>query len=501
MGNSETLPHWKDTDSCFSCHCDLGVFTRHHCRNCGNSFCADCTNYQYSVVFYEDKEKKKRVCKDCYEHLSRFHNVQVSKKKMKNLGFKDFELLTIIGTGKYGKVVKARVKATGKIYAVKILDKRNIVDGGEVEHTIAERNILMKIKHPFLMRLHCAFQTAEKLALVMDFVNGGELFYHLQNQPGRRFSNERAKFYAAEICLGIEHLHSMGIIYRDLKPENVLLDNEGHIRLTDFGLSKEGLFKENDRTSTFCGTPEYLAPEVLAGDNYNNAVDWWGFGAIIYEMLTGWAPFYEKDVQKMYQLKISRKIGVPDYVDDKAKHLLIRLLDRNPHTRMTDPKRVRSHPWFAEINWEKLNKKEIEPPYKPVVDSTDSTIMIDTGFTSKNVTDEIGSTTEPGIDDTADPKFADYSYYPPDTGTWTTTRNSILIEPPKAEEVTAADPSFLDYDLCAPETSTWTSRNPILNEAEKAEIYEPSRSQPGSYSSYDAAATILDKWDEIKEDG
>jgi len=167
----------------------------------------------------------------------------------------------------------------------------------------------MKIRHPFLMRLHYAFQTTEKLALVMDFVNGGDLFYHLQIQPGRKFSNERACFYAAEIALGIEHLHEMGILYRDLKPENILIDAEGHIRLTDFGLSKEGFYKTHDRTSTFCGTPEYLAPEVLAGGDYNNAVDWWAFGALIYEMLTGWAPFYTKDVQKMYKLKITQGSG------------------------------------------------------------------------------------------------------------------------------------------------------------------------------------------------
>jgi len=197
----------------------------------------------------------------------------------------------------------------------------------------------MKIRHPFLMKLHYAFQTAEKLILVMDFVNGGDLFHHLQMQPARKFDNERAKFYAAEICLGIEHLHELGIVYRDLKPENVLLDAEGHIRLTDFGLSKEGLFKTNDKTRTFCGTPEYLAPEIVQGGEYNNAVDWWAFGAIIYEMLTGWVPFYTKDTQKMYKLKLTAKAGIPDYVDPGAKHILLRLLDRNPDTRLTDPEK------------------------------------------------------------------------------------------------------------------------------------------------------------------
>jgi len=259
---------------------------------------------------------------------------------------------------------------------------------------------------------------------LMDFINGGELFYHLQLQPGRKFANERARFYAAEICLGIEHLHKMGIIYRDLKPENVLVDLEGHIRLTDFGLSKEGLYFKNDKTRTFCGTPEYLAPEVLAGGDYNNAVDWWSFGALIYEMLTGWAPFYEKDVQKMYQHKITRKIGVPDYVGPDAKDLLIRLLDRNPETRLTDSKKIKDHAWFAPIDWQKLYNKEIEPPYIPGVPSEDSIEMIDKFFTSKDIKEEIGSVDDQAIDDTVEPNFKDYSYFPEkdvddiETGSW-----------------------------------------------------------------------------------
>uniref|UniRef100_A0A6B2L6G2 Protein kinase domain-containing protein n=1 Tax=Arcella intermedia TaxID=1963864 RepID=A0A6B2L6G2_9EUKA len=317
----------------------------------------------------------------------------------------------LIGTGKFGKVVKARERATGKVVAIKIIKKKDVQEGQDLQHTIAERNILMRINHPFLMRLHSAFQTTEKLVLVMDFVNGGELFYHLVHHPERKFDNERTKFYAAEICLGIEHLHLMGIIYRDLKPENVLIDCEGHIRLTDFGLSKEGLFK-NDRTSTFCGTPEYLAPEVLLGTKYSNAVDWWGFGALIFEMLTGTAPFFEQDIKKMFQMKITCKIGFPDYVEETAKHLLIRLLDRNPGTRWTDPKKIKAHPWFSTIDWDKLYKKELQPPFKPVLDSPDSLIFIDKSFTNKDVDQEIGSTNEPGIEDQEDPKFSSFNYFP-----------------------------------------------------------------------------------------
>uniref|UniRef100_A0A6B2L8U3 Protein kinase domain-containing protein n=1 Tax=Arcella intermedia TaxID=1963864 RepID=A0A6B2L8U3_9EUKA len=304
---------------------------------------------------------------------------------------------------------------------MKVLQKKAIRTTGELQNTLAERNILMKIRHPFLMRLHYAFQTTQKLALVMDFVNGGDLFHHLQLQKPRRFDNERAAFYAAEIALGIMHLHEKGILYRDLKPENILIDSDGHIRLTDFGLSKEGFYKKMDRTNTFCGTPEYLAPEVLAGGNYNNAVDWWGFGALIYEMLTGWAPFYTKDVQKMYKLKTTARIGVPDYVSPDAKKLILRLLDRNPDTRLTDPDKIKAHPWFSGINWDQLLRKEVEPPFKPQLTSSHSIEMFDQDFIQKSIESEIG-VTDQTIEDGNDEMWKDYTYVDEDIkfgGSWT----------------------------------------------------------------------------------
>jgi len=272
------------------------------------------------------------------------------------------------------------------VYAMKILNKKNIVDRGEVEHTITERNILRSINHPFLMKLHYSFQTPDKLYLVMDFINGGELFYHLQSE--RRFSQERSRFYAAEIVLGLEHLHKNGIIYRDLKPENLLLDASGHIKMTDFGLSKEGLANA-DRTNTFCGTPEYLAPEVLDGKDYNKAVDWWSLGTLIYEMLTGLPPFYDEDVQKMYNLKMTAELTIPDYVEDKAKDIMRKFLDRNPASRMQDPEAIKAHPYFKGIEWDKLFRREIPPPYIPAVSSKDSTKMIDRNFVNMDVKREI----------------------------------------------------------------------------------------------------------------
>jgi len=238
----------------------------------------------------------------------------------------------------------------------------------------------------------------------MDFVNGGELFFHLQNE--RKFENERARFYAAEIVLAIEHLHQNGIVYRDLKPENLLLDSSGHIRMTDFGLSKEGIASA-DRTTTFCGTPEYLAPEVLDGQEYGNVIDWWCLGTLIFEMLTGLPPFYDEDIQKMYNLKMTADLEIPDNVDDNAKDLIRRFLERSPTARLSDPEIIKNHPWFLGIDWDKLYKKEIHPPYIPSV-TKDSTKMIDRQFTNMNVQKEVGK----GEGEIHSDQFEGFTYQP-----------------------------------------------------------------------------------------
>eukprot|EP00029_Vermamoeba_vermiformis_P002869 TRINITY_DN13238_c0_g1_i1.p1 TRINITY_DN13238_c0_g1~~TRINITY_DN13238_c0_g1_i1.p1 ORF type:complete len:446 (-),score=139.44 TRINITY_DN13238_c0_g1_i1:132-1469(-) len=323
----------------------------------------------------------------------------------KNVSIADFDFLTVIGQGSFGKVVQARHKSTGNIYAMKILDKKNIVDRGEIEHTKAEKNILQKVRHPFIMNLHYAFQTPDKLYLVLDFINGGELFYHLQNE--RKFSTERARFYAAEIVLGLEHLHKLGIIYRDLKPENLLLDADGHICITDFGLSKEGMQAPNARTNTFCGTPEYLAPEVLLGENYNKGVDWWSLGTLVYEMLCGLPPFYDEDVQKMYNLKMTADLEIPEYVDDDAADLIRRLLKRDPTKRMQEPDEIKRHPFFKGIDWDKLSQKLLTPPYKPPVKDKSSVECIDSAFTEMT----IGDVKKKGADIGND-QFVNFTYAP-----------------------------------------------------------------------------------------
>ncbi|KAI0979613.1 hypothetical protein GJ496_007362, partial [Pomphorhynchus laevis] len=277
----------------------------------------------------------------------------------------DFDFLKHVGKGSYGKVYLARHKSEDKIYAVKVLDKSHIKRKNEIKHVMAERNVMVRvIDHPFLVKMHYSFQTIDKLYFVVDFINGGELFYHLQIE--QVFSETRARFYSAEIISAIGCLHSHGVIYRDLKPENILLDSEGHIKLTDFGLCKEGMMSSTERTNTFCGTPEYLAPEIIRKKPYTRAVDWWCSGAVLYEMLIGMPPFYNKNYRIMHHDIIHKDLEFRLHVSDIARDLLRRLLEKNPDSRLgageKDVNEVKSHTFFHSINWSLLEAKKIKPP-------------------------------------------------------------------------------------------------------------------------------------------
>jgi len=334
-----------------------------------------------------------------------------SEGQAARIGVADFDLLSVIGKGSFGKVLQVRKKDTGRIYAMKVLNKKNILENNELEHTRTEKNILQKLVHPFLVNLNYCFQTADKLYFVMDFINGGELFYHLQKE--HKFTPDRVRFYCAEIVLGLEYLHNSGVIYRDLKPENILLTDTGHIILTDFGISKEGLEAEDARTATFCGTPEYLAPEVLEGKGYTKAVDWWSFGTLMYEMLTGLPPFYSQDVQQMYFKIMHAKLELPDSLDNNTKSILTGLLERDPMKRLADASAIKSHPYFAGLDWEKLLRKEIPPPYIPPVKDKNDTGMVDPAFTSERVTLSEGSDESAGkISKESQKKFEGFTFIP-----------------------------------------------------------------------------------------
>ncbi|XP_037541763.1 serine/threonine-protein kinase Sgk1 isoform X1 [Nematolebias whitei] len=329
----------------------------------------------------------------------------------------DFHFLKVIGKGSFGKVLLARHRTDDQFYAVKVLQKKAILKKKEEKHIMSERNVLLKnVKHPFLVGLHYSFQTADKLYFVLDYINGGELFYHLQRE--RCFLEPRARFYAAEIASSLGYLHSLNIVYRDLKPENILLDSQGHIILTDFGLCKENI-EPNGTTSTFCGTPEYLAPEVLHKQPYDRTVDWWCLGAVLYEMLYGLPPFYSRNTAEMYDNILNKPLQLKPNISNAARHLLEGLLQKDRTKRLgctEDFIEIKNHIFFSPINWDDLNAKKITPPFNPNVTGPNDLRHFDPEFTDEPVPSSIGCSPDcalvtSSIKDAAE-AFVGFSYAP-----------------------------------------------------------------------------------------
>ncbi|CAD6571770.1 MAG: hypothetical protein TREMPRED_000366 [Tremellales sp. Tagirdzhanova-0007] len=317
-------------------------------------------------------------------------HIQVSFKPAQGpLTIDSFELLKVIGKGSFGKVMQVRKRDTLRIYALKTIRKAHIVSRSEVTHTLAERTVLAQVNCPFIVPLKFSFQSTEKLYLVLAFVNGGELFHHLQREG--KFNETRSRFYAAELLLALEHLHGFNVVYRDLKPENILLDYRGNIALCDFGLCKLNM-SASDTTNTFCGTPEYLAPELLSGHGYTKCVDWWTLGVLLYEMLTGLPPFYDENTNEMYRKILSDPLRFPDEVSGEARSLLAALLDRDPARRLgvRGAQDIKNHPFFSRhIDFKKLWQKATPPPFKPAVTSAIDTSNFDEEFTSEVPLDSV----------------------------------------------------------------------------------------------------------------
>ncbi|KAI9018027.1 kinase-like domain-containing protein [Phycomyces nitens] len=288
-------------------------------------------------------------------------------KTLGKVGPDDFQSLCVLGKGAFGKVFLVKHQSSSALYAMKVLKKASfVVHGKSAEHAKTERQILEEVRHPFIVKLFYAFQTPRDLHMILEYALAGQLIIILFSEG--MFSESMAAFYAGELVLALEHLHSLGIVYRDLKPENCLLNVEGHVMLTDFGLSKVPV---DGKTNTICGTAEYMAPEILMGLHYDDTVDWWSLGILIFDMMTGSPPFSSNNRQKTIDSILSKKINMPYYFTSDAKDLLGKLLRKNPNARLgAKPKgslAIRKHPFFRKINWKALERQELEPPIVPVV--------------------------------------------------------------------------------------------------------------------------------------
>eukprot|EP00347_Sterkiella_histriomuscorum_P004331 403360851 len=331
----------------------------------------DTTSQDIGQIQDSNQEEKKEESQE-YESL-----IKLTQCKTGKVSKEDYTLIQVIGTGSYGKVLLVKKKTNGNLYAMKILKKKQIRKQKQVKNTWTERKILEKIDHPFIVKMNSAFQTEKKLFFVLDYCPGGELFFYI-SQIGR-FKEQSAKFYAANILLALECLHENGIIYRDLKPENILIDKDGFAKLTDFGLSKDN-FMGDQLANSFCGTAEYLAPEVLNKKGYSYSCDWWSFGCVVYEMLSAIPPFYSKKRAEIYDKIKFKNPNFYHYHSATATDLISKLLDKDPSKRLgyqSDAQEIKEHPFFADVDWDKMMLKQLATPYKPILEGKDDTKHFD----------------------------------------------------------------------------------------------------------------------------
>uniref|UniRef100_A0A8D8QP97 protein kinase C n=1 Tax=Cacopsylla melanoneura TaxID=428564 RepID=A0A8D8QP97_9HEMI len=306
--------------------------------------------------------------------------------RFRKYDLEDFQLLKVLGKGSFGKVFLSELKGTDYYYAVKCLKKDVVLEDDDVECTLIERKVLaLGTKHPYLCHLFCTFQTESHLFFVMEYLNGGDLMFHIQ-QSGR-FEESRAKFYAAEIVSGLRFLHKKGIVYRDLKLDNILLDYEGHVRIADFGMCKLQIYLDKT-TDTFCGTPDYMAPEIIKGLKYNQCVDWWSFGILLYEMHVGQSPFSGCDEDELFWSICNERPRFPQFLSVEAKNILVLLLDKDTTKRLGSTQcnsgdDVVAHEYFRRLDWQALEQRELEPPFRPKVLHALDVKYFDTSFTAE----------------------------------------------------------------------------------------------------------------------
>ena len=303
------------------------------------------------------------------------------------LTYNDFQPIKLLGRGSFGEVILVRLKSTKKVYAMKILDKKILKMKKQQNHTKTERDLMVKINSPFIVNIKSAFQDDTNLYLVSEFMQGGDMFFHMHDGQIVIFSHDKTRFYILELVLALESLHKNNMVYRDLKPENILLDSKGHVKLTDFGLSKI-LEDEDDKAFTLCGTPQYLAPEVLLKQGYDKMVDWWSLGCVMYEMLMGRLPFAIK--RGMINLKIyEKKVDYPRKISNEARDLIEKFLVVNPTERLgygpngTDD--IKNHPFFNGVDWDLAIQKKYKPPFIPKLKNDVDLRYFDNCFTDEPI--------------------------------------------------------------------------------------------------------------------
>ena len=328
----------------------------------------------------EDIDEEDNIDNDNTEETEQALNIKVS--------YSDFQPLKLLGRGSFGEVLLVRLKATNKVYAMKILDKKVLKMKKQQIHTKTERDLMVKINSPFIVNIKTAFQDEANLYLVSEFMQGGDMFFHMHDGQIVIFNNEKTRFYIMELVLALESLHKNNMVYRDLKPENILLDSKGHVKLTDFGLSKI-LEDEKDKAFTLCGTPQYLAPEVLLRQGYDKAVDWWSLGCVMYEMLMGRLPFAIKRGMKLSMRIYERKMDFSKRITDSAKDLVQKLLVINPKHRLgsgpNGTENVKNHPFFDGVDWDLAMKKQLKPPFIPKLKSDTDLRYFDIMFTDEKI--------------------------------------------------------------------------------------------------------------------
>ena len=346
-----------------------------------------CKKKRITAIALENKSKNSEILIPTDNKITETSletlNIKENDNQNPNATLEDFSQLKVLGRGSFGKVVLVRLEKSKKLYAMKILKKELVIKRKQVNHTMTERSLLEKLNHTFIVKLFYAFQDKTKLYFITEFMQGGELFFHLRRNS--QYKEKSVKFYMSEILLAIDYMHKNNFIYRDLKPENILIDKLGHIKLTDFGLSKL-LDEEEQKTYTLCGTPEYLAPEIIFEKGYDKTCDWFSFGVVMFEMLCGFHPFKQKKGKFNPQI-YKMKIKIPENIGKNAKDLIEKLLNSNPRERIgyNSSEEIMKHDFFKDIDFDKVLKKNYKPPFIPKLDNEEDLRYFDKGFTEENV--------------------------------------------------------------------------------------------------------------------